>query len=254
MILNITDPTIAVYVPPKDKANGTAVIVCPGGGYVRLAMDHEGTAIAAWLNDAGITCILLKYRVPSDACMMDKTVGPLQDVQEAIRTTRRHAQDWHLDRHKIGVMGFSAGGHLAATASTLFGDTVYPNDTVNARPDFSILIYPVISMQAGITHAGSRQHLLGSTPDQQLVDHFSNELQVRSDTPMGFLVHSTDDGTVPVENSIRYFQALQKHSIAAEMHIFENGGHGYGLAATRTSTESRWPVLCLEWLRMHGML
>jgi acetyl esterase/lipase len=253
-ILKIVEPTIAVYIPPRDKANGTAVVVCPGGGYVRLAMDHEGTAIAAWLNDAGITCVLLKYRVPSDSCMKDKTVGPLQDVQEAIRVTRRHAPDWHLDPHKIGVMGFSAGGHLAATASTMFNQKVYPCDTVSARPDFSLLIYPVISMQSGITHNGSRQHLLGDNPDQQLVDHFSNELQVTSDTPIAFLVHSTDDGAVPVENSIRYVQGLKKNNIAAEMHIFEKGGHGYGLAPARLSTESRWPGLCLDWLRMHGML
>lgn len=253
-ILKIVDPTIAVYLPPQGKANGTAVVVCPGGGYVRLAMDHEGTQIAAWLNDAGITCILLKYRMPSDAVMVDKTIGPLQDVQEAIRITRRHAAAWHLDPHRIGVMGFSAGGHLAASASTRFAEKVYACDTTSARPDFSILMYPVISMQPGVTHNGSRKNLLGSTPDQQVVDHASNELRVTAETPIAFLVHSTDDAVVPVENSLRYLQALQKNNVAGEMHIFERGGHGYGLATSRATTERGWPPLCIAWLRMHGML
>lgn len=253
-ILRIVEPTIAVYRPTRVKANGTAVVVCPGGGYVRLAMDHEGTQIATWLNDAGITCVLLKYRMPSDSVMVDKTIGPLQDVQEAIRITRRHAAAWHLDPHRIGVMGFSAGGHLAASASTRFGEKVYASDTTSARPDFSILMYPVISMQAGVTHTGSRKNLLGNDPDQQRVDHASNELRVTTETPIAFLVHSTDDGVVPVENSLRYLQALKKNGVDGEMHIFERGGHGYGLATSRTTTERGWPPLCLAWLRMHGML
>lgn len=253
-ILKIVDPTIAVYLPTKVKANGTAVVVCPGGGYVRLAMDHEGTQIAAWLTDAGITCVLLKYRMPSDSAMLDKTIGPLQDVQEAIRITRRHAAAWHVDPHRIGVMGFSAGGHLAASASTRFDEKVYACDTTSARPDFSILMYPVISMQAGVTHNGSRKNLLGNDPDQAQVDHASNELRVTPATPIAFLVHSTDDGVVPVENSLRYLQALQKNNVAGEMHIFERGGHGYGLATSRATTEHGWPPLCFAWLRMHGML
>ncbi|MBK7257518.1 MAG: alpha/beta hydrolase [Ignavibacteriae bacterium] len=252
--LRIADPTIAVYIPEKTKANGTAVVVCPGGGYIRLAMDHEGTQIAAWLNDAGITCILLKYRVPSDSAMVDKTVGPLQDVQEAIRITRRHASAWHLDPHRIGVMGFSAGGHLAASASTRFAEKVYASDTTSARPDFSILMYPVISMQTGVTHNGSRRNLLGNDPDQQLVDRSSNELRVTPETPIAFVVHSTDDGVVILENSLRYIQALKKNNVPAELHVFERGGHGYGLATTRTTTERGWPPLCIAWLRMHGML
>jgi acetyl esterase/lipase len=253
-IFRITDPTIAVFIPTKVKPNGTAIVVCPGGGYVRLAMDHEGSQIASWLNDAGITCVLLKYRMPSDSAMVDKAVGPLQDVQEAIRITRRHAAEWHLDPNRIGVMGFSAGGHLAASASTRFSEKVYPCDTTSARPDFSILMYPVISMQAGVTHNGSRRNLLGDAPFQSAVDRASNELRVTSATPMAFIVHSTDDGVVVLENSIRYVQAMKQYNIPVEMHVFEKGGHGYGLAAARTSTERAWPELCLAWLRMHSLL
>lgn len=253
-IFRITDPTIAVFIPTKVRPNGTAVIVCPGGGYVRLAMDHEGSQIASWLNDAGITCVLLKYRMPSDSAMVDKAVGPLQDVQEAIRITRRNAAAWHVNPQRIGVMGFSAGGHLAASASTRFDEKVYPCDTTSARPDFSILMYPVISMQAGVTHSGSRKNLLGNTPFQSALDRASNELRVTSATPMAFIVHSTDDAVVLLENSIRYVQAMKQYNIPAEMHVFERGGHGYGLAGNRTTTERAWPELCLAWLRMHGLL
>lgn len=253
-IFRITDPTIAVFLPTKVKANGTAVVVCPGGGYVRLAMDHEGSQIATWLTDAGITCVLVKYRMPSDSAMIDKAIGPLQDVQEAIRVTRRHAAEWHIDPHRIGIMGFSAGGHLAASASTRYDEQVYACDTTSARPDFSILMYPVISMQAGVTHNGSRQHLLGNDPSPAAVDRASNELRVTPQTPIAFIVHSTDDGVVVIENTIRYLQALKKNNVAAEVHIFERGGHGYGLATSRMSTERGWPDLCFAWLRMHGLL
>ena len=253
-ISKISNPTLTIFLPPKENAKGTAIVVCPGGGYSIVAINHEGYGLATWMNNAGIACIVLKYRLPDDAIMMDRSIGPLQDVQEAIRIVRRNADAWGLDPHKIGVMGFSAGGHLAATASTLYNDNVYESDTVSARPDFSVLLYPVISMQSGMTHGGSRQRLLGTEPDKETLDHFSNELQVTGRTPMAFLVHSADDKSVPVQNSITYALALKQNAVPVELHIFEKGGHGYGLAATRTSTESQWPALCLNWLRMHGIL
>ena len=254
-ISKVTDPDITVYLPPKDKANGTAVVICPGGGYGRLAIDHEGWDIAAWLNEMGVAGIVLKYRLPSDAIMTDKSIGPLQDVQEAIRTVRRHAAEWNINPSKIGIMGFSAGGHLAGTASTMYNVKVYqPEDTTSARPDFSILMYGVLSMQKDITHGGSRKALLGNNPDQGLVDKFSNELNVTPQTPTAFIVHAADDGAVPVDNSIRYFQALKKAGVPAEMHIYEHGGHGFGLAKDHKGTESTWPEACKAWLKMNGLL
>lgn len=250
-ISRVTDPELLVYLAPKEKATGTSVVICPGGGYGVLAIDHEGYEIASWLNEMGIAGIVLKYRLPSDEIMDDKSIGPLQDAQESIRIVRRRAAEWNLDPHKIGVMGFSAGGHLAGTASTLYGETVYPGmDGTSARPDFSILIYGVLSMQDDITHKGSRNNLLGQGTPVDTANRFSNELNVNGETPPAFLVHSTDDGAVPVENSIRYYQALVKAGVPAELHIYESGGHGYGLAR-KGLTESAWPEACKRWLERH---
>lgn len=185
--------------------------------------------------------------------MQDKSIGPLQDAQEAIRIARRNAKEWGLNPNKIGIMGFSAGGHLASTASTHFNDKVYePKDTTSARPDFSILIYPVITM-ADNTHKGSRENLLGKTPSQDLVNSFSNELQVTKETPPAFLIHATDDNTVPAQNSINYFLALKKNGVPAELHIYEKGGHGFGLGRSN-GTESTWPEACKNWLKARGLL
>lgn len=253
-VSKVTDPELIVYLPTKDKANGTAVVICPGGGYGRLAIDHEGYAVAQWLNTLGIAGIILKYRLPSDVIMNDKTIGPLQDVQEAIRVVKRKSSEWGLKPGRIGVLGFSAGGHLAGTASTLYNKNVYqPADTTSARPDFSILIYGVLSMQGSFTHGGSLSNLLGTNPTQELMDSFSNELQITAETPPAFLVHAADDGAVPVQNSILYFQALKKNNIPAELHIYEKGGHGFGLAPNR-STESNWPEACEKWMKAHGWL
>jgi acetyl esterase/lipase len=252
-VSKVTEPTISVYLPPEDKANGTAIVICPGGGYSILATEHEGRDIAAWLNELGIAGIVLKYRLPSDLIMKNKSIGPLQDVQEAFRIVRRNANKWGIDVKKIGVIGFSAGGHIASTISTHYNDRVYDSDNISCRPDFSILIYPVISMQLGLTHMGSRENLLGNNPDQKLVDHFSNELQVNENTPPAFLVHSADDKTVPILSSINYFLALNKFNIPAELHIYEKGGHGYGLGRS-TGTESTWPEACKNWLKARGLL
>lgn len=245
----VTDPSLTVFLPPAEKATGTAVLICPGGGYGVLAFDHEGFAIARWLNSNGIAGIILKYRLPSDMIMKDKSVGPLQDAQEAMRIIRRNAAQWKISPRKIGVIGFSAGGHLASTLSTHFAEKVYEvKDTTSARPDFSLLIYPVITFDSSFTHGGSRQNLIGDKPTDYTIRYFSNELMITRNTPPAFLVHSADDKVVPVKNSIVYFEGLVRNNVRAEMHIFEKGGHGYGLAINM-ETESAWPDLCLKWLK-----
>jgi acetyl esterase/lipase len=253
-ILRVSQPTLSVYLPVIQQNTGAAVLICPGGGYRRLAVDIEGDEIAAWLNDMGIAGFVLKYRLPCDAIMVDKTVGPLQDAQEAMRIIRRHAATWKIDPHKTGVIGFSAGGHLASTLSTHFSDSVYtPSDREPARPDFAILVYPVISMEPAITHTGSRDRLIGENPSDNLVRRFSNELQVTGTTPPGFIIHAADDKSVSPENSIRYFEALLRNGVQAELHIFQSGGHGFGLA-TSGGTESQWPDICRMWLKSIGIL
>jgi len=248
----VTNPELYVFLPPKDKATGTAVLICPGGGYGALAFNHEGYAIANWLNETGIAGIILKYRLPSDLIMKDKSVGPLQDAQEALRIIRRNASFWNIDPKKIGVMGFSAGGHLASTLSTHYDEKVYDvKDTTSARPDFSILIYPVITFDASFAHMGSRRNLIGDNPSEDAIKRFSNEQQITKDTPPAFLVHSGDDNGVPVRNSIVYYEGLQKYGISSELHIFSSGGHGYGMSVNN-GTQSAWPELCLRWMKTLG--
>ncbi|PKQ46640.1 alpha/beta hydrolase [Confluentibacter flavum] len=250
----VTNPTLDMYPAPKEMATGTAVIICPGGGYWGLAIDHEGAQVAKWLNSLGITAFVLKYRLPNDALMVDKSVGPIQDGQEAIRIVRRNAKEWGIDSTKVGIMGFSAGGHLASTLSTHFNEKVYEvAGSISARPDFSLLIYPVISMEESITHKGSQVNLLGDNPSLERKKHFSNELQVNEETPPAFLVHSIDDGAVPVQNSIGYALALEKYKVPCELHIYQSGGHGYGLGRTE-NTESSWPDACKKWLKARGFL
>ncbi len=248
----VTSPTITVFLPPKDKATGVAVLICPGGGYSRLSFNHEGYAVAEWLNENGIAGIILKYRLPSDLIMKDKSIGPLQDAQEAMRIIRRNAAAWNINPEKIGVLGFSAGGHLASTLSTHYADKVYSvKDSASARPDFSILIYPVITMDSAFTHMGSRINLLGTNPSGEAIKRFSNELCVNEKTPPAFMVHSADDNVVPVKNSISYYEALLKYNIPSELHVFRKGGHGYGLGEGR-DTQASWPELCIKWLKASG--
>ncbi len=251
----VTNPSLQVYPAPADKNTGTAVVVCPGGGYYGLSYVGEGIDVAKWLNQLGITAVVLHYRLPDDVIMKNKSIAPLQDGQEAIRIVRRNAKEWGINPHKIGIMGFSAGGHLASTVSTHFNEKVYnPIDSTSARPDFSLLIYPVISMDSTITHAGSRESLLGKYPSPEMVKHFSNALQVTAKTPQAFMIHSLDDGTVPVENSIEYALAMKKHNIPCELHIYEHGGHGYGLGKKNSGTESSWTNACEKWLEVKGFL
>jgi acetyl esterase/lipase len=248
----VTKPMLQLYPAPANIANGTAVIICPGGSYWALAIGHEGRDVAKWLNSLGITAFVLTYRLPNDELMVDKSIAPMQDGQEAIRTVRRDAKEWGIHPHKIGIMGFSAGGHLAATLSTHFNESVYTAaDSVSARPDFSLLIYPVISMKEPITHAGSRYNLLGANPSHETISHFSNELQVTKQTPPAFLVHSIDDDAVPVQNSIEYAMALKQQQVACELHLFQTGGHGYGLGRSK-NTEASWPDACHRWLKANG--
>lgn len=248
---NISKPTIEVYPASRDNNSGTAMVVCPGGGYYGVSYINEGIEVAKWLNQLGITAAVLHYRLPDDAIMKDKSVAPLQDGQEAIRIVRRNAKKWGINPHKIGIMGFSAGGHLASTVATHFDEKVYKTtDSTSARPDFSVLIYPVISMDSTITHAGSRENLLGKHPSSEIVKHFSNELQVTANTPTAFMVHSMDDGVVPVENSINYALAMKINKVSCELHVYERGGHGYGLGYSK-NTESTWTASFRKWLELN---
>lgn len=252
-VSKVSQPTLTVFLADSAISNGTAIIICPGGGYGNLAINHEGYAIAKWFNSMGVSAFVLKYRLPSELIMTDKSVGPLQDAQEAIRIVRRNSVKWKIDTNKIGIIGFSAGGHLASTLSTHYSENIYDaNDKITARPDFSILIYPVISMQDGITHKGSQNNLLGSNPNVVSVNHFSNEKQVNANTPKTFLIHSSDDKVVPVENSINYYLALIQNKVPVEMHIYENGGHGFGLG--REGTSATWPKACEKWLIANGLI
>ena len=244
----VVTPELSVFIP--DNPNGTAILILPGGGYSHLAIEKEGFKVARWLNASGITGFVLKYRMPSDEIMQNKEIGPLQDAQEAMRIIRRNAEKWNLDKQKIGVMGFSAGGHLAATLSTKFGMNTYNADNISARPDFSALIYPVISMKKEITHMGSRTNLLGKNASEENIKAFSNELNVSSTTPPVFLIHATDDYAVPVENSINYFLAAKSNKIPVELHIYEKGGHGFGLGNMPPNSE--WPGTFITWLRSNS--
>jgi len=227
---NISTPTLDVYLPDEKTETGTAVIICPGGGYGMESYRLEGTIIAEAFVRQGIAAFILKYRLPSDSIMIDKSIGPLQDAQQAIKTVRMHASEWKLDTAKIGIMGFSAGGHLASTAGTHFDTSYIPNDEkISLRPNFMILIYPVISMIDELTHKGSRENLLGKSPDASQIKLFSNEMHVNPTTPTTWITHTGDDTVVPVENSIRFYQELMRNKVPAEMHIYPKGNHGFVL-------------------------
>lgn len=247
-VSGVTIPTLTAYFPTNDVVNtGKAVIICPGGGYGILAISHEGHDVAKLLASNGVAAFVLKYRLPKDEIMIDKRIGPLQDAQRAIQLVREKASEWGIDENQIGVAGFSAGGHLASTLSTHFSKAVIDNPKhTSLRPDFSLLLYPVISMQNGITHGGSRQNLLGANPSEADVNRFSNELQVTPDTPPAFLVHAEDDTAVPIANSEAYAAALKAHSIAAKLITYPKGGHGFGLHNKTTS--DKWADHFLEWL------
>ncbi|MFO7655801.1 MAG: alpha/beta hydrolase [Bacteroidales bacterium] len=251
-ISKVQQPEIAVFLPSKKNANGRAVIICPGGGYVRLAYDWEGTDIAKWFNSKGIAAIVLKYRLPGTESSIIRHTSPLLDARRAMRMVRFHAPEWNIDSRRIGIVGFSAGGHLASTLGTHFDDGIPASsdvvDRVSCRPDFMILVYPVISMDSAITHKGSMYSLLGKNPDNELVTLYSNELHVNENTPPAFIVHSIDDKAVPVENSIRFLNAMKENGVSCEMHLYPTGGHGYSLGLGNAHL-STWPERCTEWLK-----
>lgn len=245
-IAKVSVPTITLYKP--EHPNGKAVIICPGGGYSILAFDKEGTRVAEEMNKWGITAFVLKYRLPDDTTMVNRSIAPLQDAQQAIRLIKSNAKEWGINKDQVGIMGFSAGGHVAATAATHFQTKadLTNSDTTSVRPDFAILIYPVISFDSTITHKGSRNNLVGSNAAIEKIKLFSNELQVTAKTPPGFLVHAGDDATVPVDNSIRYYQACIKNKVPVEMHLYPKGGHGFGMF-NKTTTDS-WMERLKNWL------
>jgi acetyl esterase/lipase len=249
----VSRPTLTVYLPPAGKSNGTAVIICPGGGYVHLAFTHEGTDVARMLNGMGITAFLLKYRLPDDGTMVDKTIGPLQDAQRAIQLVRQRAAGWGVNPSRVGILGFSAGGHLASTAGTHFDKAYIDNkDNISLRPDFMVLLYPVISFDDNYGHRGSRDALLGLHPDTALIRKYSNEFQVTAATPPTFIIHAEDDNVVPVVNTLYFYEALQRHGVPAEMHIYPKGGHGFGMHNTTTTDE--WTDRLRNWLGGNGWL
>jgi acetyl esterase/lipase len=228
MFRGVTVPTLEIYLPEKDKATGVAVVICPGGGYSVVVYQGEGVTTAKEFAKNGVAAFVLKYRLPDDAIMADKKNGPLQDAQQAIKVVRENAAKWGVDPNKIGIMGFSAGGHLASTEATHYKKAlVENNNNTSLRPDFQILVYPVISMQDELTHRDSRTHLLGKPPPKQDIDDFSNELQVDENTPPAYITQAADDKTVDVDNSIVYFEKLRHHNVPAEMHIYPKGGHGF---------------------------
>ena len=250
-ISKVSVPTLTMYTPANPNTKKAAVIICPGGGYVRLSVTHEGSDVAKIFNDWGITAFVLKYRLPDDTIMVDKSIGPLQDAQRAIQLVRENAAKWNIDPGRIGIMGFSAGGHLASTASTHFNNAVIDNPAnISLRPDFSILIYPVISFTDSLAHMGSRTNLIGKSPTSQKVIEYSGELLVTPQTPPAFLVHAGDDKTVKVENSIQYYLSLLKNNVGAELHIYPKGGHGFGM--NNKTTGDRWMERLKNWLISSG--
>ena len=245
-IAKVSVPSFTIFKPAKP--NGKAVIICPGGGYSILAFDKEGTNVAEEFNKWGVTAFVLKYRLPDDSTMIDKSIAPLQDAQQAIRLIRNNAKQWGINANQIGIMGFSAGGHLASTAATHFDFKADPgnSDTTSTRPDFAILIYPVISFDSSIYNKGSKDNLIGVRASAKKVNFFSNDLQVTPNTPPSFLVHAGDDKGVLVENSIRYYQACIKNKVLAEMHLYPKGGHGFGM--NNKTTDDNWLERLHNWM------
>jgi acetyl esterase/lipase len=251
-VQNVTEAEMYIYLPSKEKNTGVAVVICPGGGYIREAMDHEGYEMAKWLSERGVAGIVLKYRLPNGHSQI-----PSEDARRAIRIVRMKAEEWGIQTGKIGIAGSSAGGHLASTAGTRFDkgnpDSADPVEKFSCRPDFMLLLYPVITMKEDFTHLGSRNNLLGTGNNLNLVREYSNEMNVTAETPPVFLVLADDDKAVPPRNSIEFYSALKSFNIPAEMHIFARGGHGFGMHKNNIPADN-WPVLFLDWLKSTGFI
>ena len=254
----VVDPEIWYYPSEKKNSTQTAILVIPGGGYWGLWFDHEGVKVANWLNGLGISAFVLKHRVPhweSEDC---RSKVALSDAQRAMRIIRANSKKWDINPNTIGVLGFSAGGHLASTLSTHHDNGLDLSeieiDKTSSRPDFSVLVYPVVTMKYPYTHFGSRKDLLGEIPSEELVTYFSNDLQVRSDTPPAILIHTDEDKVVPPENSINYYLALRKFNIPAALHIWEGGSHGLGLAENYEGSFKNWPETVKNWMIERGLL
>ena len=244
--VKVENPTITAYLPRKDKSTGAAVLVCPGGGYGGLVIGKEGYDIAAYFSSKGVAAFVLKYRLPEDRIMKDKSTGPLQDAQQALQIIRSNAAAWNIDVNRVGIMGFSAGGHLASTVGTHFAQPILKtNSTQNVRPDFMILVYPVVSMSDSLGHRGSRNNLLGKNASDEKMKLFSNELQVTEQTPPAFLIHAGDDKVVDVDNSIAFYEGLRHKKIPAEMHIYPKGDHGFVL----NMPTDEWMNLVMKWMK-----
>jgi acetyl esterase/lipase len=248
-LAQVSEPTLTIYTPPAGSGNGTAMVICPGGGYAALNIKGEGYSVAERLSALGITAFVLKYRIPDDSTMVDKSIGPLQDAQEAMLIVRSRAKEWNIDTTKIGVMGFSAGGHLASSVGTHFNQSLIDNPAnISLRPNFMILVYPVISFTDSIGHQDSKIALIGRNPAAEKVTLFSNEMQVTSNTPPTFLIHAGDDGLVSVKNSIAFYLALQKNNVPAGIHIFPKGQHGFFMRPASNT----WFQYCTQWLQENG--
>ncbi|MBX3254610.1 MAG: alpha/beta hydrolase [Chitinophagaceae bacterium] len=252
-ISNISRPTLTVFLPDASKANGTAVVICPGGGYAIVAAGHEGYDVAKKFNEMGVAAFVLKYRLPNAKNQPDPSIAPLQDAQQALLTVRQHAKKWHINPDRVGIMGFSAGGHLASTGGTHYDKALVSNPAnISVRPNFMVLIYPVISSGTTIGHAGSFKNLLGENASAGQLNNYSNELQVNETTPPAFLVHASDDGAVPPDNSIVFYHALIKNKVPAEMHIYQSGGHGFGMH--NPTTKDAWMNRLKNWMDRNGWL
>jgi acetyl esterase/lipase len=250
-VAKISKPTISVFKSANAKPNGAAVIIFPGGGYWINAIQHEGFDVAKRFNDAGVTAFVVKYRIPNDKTMSNRETGPLQDAQQAMYVIRKRAMEWNVNPNQIGIMGFSAGGHLASTAGTHFTTAVNPAlKNSNLRPDFMILVYPVISFLDSVGHLGSRDQLIGKSPSKEKISLYSNEMQVTKQTPPTFLIHASDDESVLSENSILFYQSLIKNNVPAELHIYQKGGHGFGMK--NPTTQDAWMDRCLNWMKANG--
>ena len=247
MVLSkVSEPELSIFLPSKEKATGAAVIICPGGGYGGLCIKREGYDVASAFNRHGIAAFVLKYRLPSDETMKNKSIGPLQDAQQAIKVVRERSEEWNVDPHKIGIMGFSAGGHLASTAGTHFDDEMIKNkEKTSLRPDFMILVYPVISFYDSICHKGSRENLLGKIPEEKQIRFFSNELHVTPSTPPLFITQAEDDSVVPVANSLCFYESLKKNKVPVSLHIYSKGNHGY----LKNPPFEEWFGRCIYWMK-----